>query len=191
MNGRNPNLPERIFVRLKLAVLIGALAGCSDNISPSDVQFVVAAMPSQFKSLRMYHTAPDNVAPFGSSGSHAPVQLQQGCAAGYMRPEVATIDSTWRMAGFERNYLNTIDAENGALSGSARYFSSIALTQFVNWVRNSTGLSLGGERPSDVTFHPSAVRTASRSKDAAVLLSSITASRLSPAGTRSIASQPC
>ncbi|MGA3252308.1 MAG: hypothetical protein ABSD12_29830 [Paraburkholderia sp.] len=121
MNGRNPNLPERIFVRLKLAVLIGALAGCSDNISPSDVQFVVAAMPSQFKSLRMYHTAPDNVAPFGSSGPHAPVQLQQGCEAMLRVPagdkrEAVILDSS-TAASFDLEAVRTADGWNVTSDG--------------------------------------------------------------------------
>jgi hypothetical protein len=121
MNGRNPNLPERIFVRLKLAVLIGALAGCSDNISPSDVQFVVAAMPSQFKSLRMYHTATDNVAPFGSSGSHAPVQLQQGCEAMLRVPagdkrEAVILDSS-TAASFDLEAVRTADGWNVTSDG--------------------------------------------------------------------------
>jgi hypothetical protein len=74
-------LPERIFVRFKVAVLLGVLTGCSDGISQSDVQFVVAGMPAQFQSLRMYHTVPDDAAPLGSSAAHAAVRLLQGCEA--------------------------------------------------------------------------------------------------------------
>ncbi|CAE6771564.1 hypothetical protein R69927_06584 [Paraburkholderia domus] len=88
---------RRIFNRLTLASLIGVLAGCSDGISQTDVEFVAAAMPAQFESLRMYKTAPDNVAPIGSA-AHAPVQLQQGCeaiiqTAGGHKREIVILDS--------------------------------------------------------------------------------------------------
>jgi hypothetical protein len=129
MNGLNPNLPERIFARLKLAVLIAVLAGCSDGISPADVQFVIAAMPSQFESLRMYHTAPDNVAPFGSSAPHAPVQLQQGCEA------------MLRVAGGEKREVVILD------SGTAASFDLDAISTAYGWNVTSDGLSPPSDNP--------------------------------------------
>jgi hypothetical protein len=131
-NGLNPNLPERMFARLKLVVLIGVLAGCSDGVSQADVQFVIAAMPSQFESLRMYHTAPDNVAPFGSSAPHAPVQLQQGCEA------------MLRVPGGEKREAVILD------SGTAASFDLDAIRTADGWNVTSDGLSPPSDDP--VTF---------------------------------------
>ena len=139
MNGPRRNLsPERIFSRLKLAVLIGALAGCSDGISQSDVQFVVSALPSQFESLRMYHTAPDNAAPFGSSAPHAPVRLQQGCEAILHLPggdkREAVILDTGTDASFDLDAIRTADGWNVTSDGlSPPSDNPVAFrTQFTN-----------------------------------------------------------
>lgn len=71
---------RRIFTRVTLAALIGALVGCSDGIAEADVAFVVATLPSHFDSMRMYYTAPDNVAPVGGAARPA-TGLKQGCEA--------------------------------------------------------------------------------------------------------------
>ncbi|MGF7132029.1 hypothetical protein P3T40_003512 [Paraburkholderia sp. EB58] len=130
MNGLSPNLlAQRIFARLTLAVLVGTLAGCSDGISQDDVRFVVSALPSQFESLRMYHTAPDNVAPFGSSAPHAPVKLQQGCEA------------MLRVPGGERREAVILD------SGTAASFDLDAIRTADGWNVTSDGLSPPSDNP--------------------------------------------
>jgi hypothetical protein len=141
MNGLRPNLlPERVFARLKLMALVGALAGCSDGISQSDVQFVVSAMPSQFDSLRMYHTAPDNAAPFGSSAPHAPVQLKQGCEAMLRVPggekREAVILESGTTASFDLDAIRTADGWNVTSDGlSPPSDNPVAFrTQFTNCV---------------------------------------------------------
>ncbi|SIO32071.1 hypothetical protein SAMN05444165_2217 [Paraburkholderia phenazinium] len=113
--------PRRMLAGLKLVVLSGALAGCSDGISPSDVQFVVSAMPSQFESLRMYHTTPDNAAPFGSAAPHGPVRLQQGCEAilrlpGGEKREAVILDSGTE-ASFDLDAIRTDDGWNVTSDG--------------------------------------------------------------------------
>jgi hypothetical protein len=141
MNGlRSHLLPERVFARLKLMALVGALAGCSDGISQSDVQFVVSAMPPQFDSLRMYHTAPDNAAPFGSSAPHAPVQLQQGCEAMLRVPggekREAVILESGTAASFDLDAIRTADGWNVTSDGlSPPSDNPVAFrTQFTNCV---------------------------------------------------------
>ena len=122
-------LPERIFARLKLAVLSGVLAGCSDGISQLDEQFVIAALPSQFESLRMYHTAPDTVAPFGSSAPHAAVRLQQGCEA------------ILRLPGGEKREAVILD------SATAPSFDLDAVRNADGWSVSSDGLSPPSDNP--------------------------------------------
>ena len=122
-------LPERMIARFALAVLIGALAGCSDGISESDVQFVVAGMPSQFQSMRMYHTVPDDAAPFGSSAPHVALQLQQGCEA------------ILRVAGGEKRVTVILD------SGKAASFDLDAVRAADGWNVTSDGLSPPSDNP--------------------------------------------
>ncbi|MGF6725450.1 hypothetical protein P3T43_004828 [Paraburkholderia sp. GAS41] len=124
MNGLRRNRSSgRMVARLKLVVLLGTLAGCSDGISQSDVQFVVAALPSQFVSLRMYHTAPDNAPAFGSSAPRVPMRLQQGCEAilhlpGGDRREAVILD-TGNDASFDLDAIRTADGWNVTSDGLA------------------------------------------------------------------------
>ena len=69
-----------IYTLITLAALVGALAGCSNGVSDSDVKFVAAGMPPQFESFRMYSAAPDSGGPVGGY-AHPPARLQQGCQA--------------------------------------------------------------------------------------------------------------
>jgi hypothetical protein len=116
------NRLARMSGRIALAALIGILASCGDSISDSDVQFVASAMPSQFESLRMYHTAPEDAAPFGSSArAHAPVGLQQGCeailhVAGGEKREVVILDSG-KAASFDLDAIRTSDGWNVTSDG--------------------------------------------------------------------------
>ncbi|WP_144155474.1 hypothetical protein [Paraburkholderia sp. BCC1885] len=126
--------------RLTLVALIGVLAGCSDGISQSDVQFVTSAMPPQFTSFRMYHTAPDNAAPFGNSGSHGPVRLQQGCEAilhlpGGDKRESVILDSG-ADDSFDLDAIRTADGWNVSSDGlSPPADNPVAFrTQFTNCV---------------------------------------------------------
>ncbi|MEM5313301.1 hypothetical protein [Paraburkholderia sp. JHI869] len=66
--------------RMTLVVFVGILAGCSNGISDSDIQFVTAAMPPQIDAFRMYGAVPQRD---GSSGTyaHGSAGLQQGCEA--------------------------------------------------------------------------------------------------------------
>jgi hypothetical protein len=133
-------LPERIFVRFKVAVLLGVLTGCSDGISQSDVQFVVAGMPAQFQSLRMYHTVPDDAAPLGSSAAHAAVRLLQGCEAilrlpGGEKREAVTLGSD-TAASFDLDAVRTADGWSVTSDGlSPPSDNPVAFrTQFTNCV---------------------------------------------------------
>ncbi|RDJ97552.1 hypothetical protein [Paraburkholderia lacunae] len=82
-----------VRTRIVLVALIGALAGCSNGVSDADVNFVAAAMPSQFESFRMYNIASDSGGPVGAH-AHRPGRLQQGCeaiirsASGHLRETV-------------------------------------------------------------------------------------------------------
>ncbi|WP_090688782.1 hypothetical protein [Paraburkholderia phenazinium] len=101
---------------------MGALAGCSDSVSDSDVQFVIGAMPSQFQSFRMYLTAPENAAPLGSS-VHGAVQLQQGCEAMILAPggqkrETVILESR-SAASFDLDVIRTADGWNVTSDGLA------------------------------------------------------------------------
>ncbi|MFM0389931.1 hypothetical protein [Paraburkholderia dipogonis] len=69
-----------VHTRIILAALVGALPGCSNGVSDSDVKFVAAGMPAQFESLRMYSAAPDSGGPV-SGYNRRPARLQQGCLA--------------------------------------------------------------------------------------------------------------
>jgi hypothetical protein len=69
-----------VHTRIILAALVGALPGCSNGVSDSDVKFVAAGMPPQFESFRMYSAAPDSGGPV-SGYAHRPARLQQGCQA--------------------------------------------------------------------------------------------------------------
>jgi hypothetical protein len=124
--------------RLTLLLLSGALAACSDGISSSDVQFVVSAMPSQFQSLRMYHTAPDDAAPLGSSAPRGPMKLQQGCEAilhlpGGDKREAVILDSSTDDS-FDLDAIRTADGWNVTSDGlSPASNNPVAFrTQFTN-----------------------------------------------------------
>jgi disulfide bond formation protein DsbB len=111
-----------IFARIALVALIGTLAGCSDSMSETDVQFVIGAMPPQFQSMRMYLTAPENAAPFGSS-AHAAVKLQQGCEAvltvpGGQKREAVILESQ-SAATFDLDAVRTADGWNVTSDGLA------------------------------------------------------------------------
>lgn len=121
---RRPGLValRQTFTGIALVALIGALSACSDGISKSDVQFVIGAMPSQFQSLRMYHTAPENAAPFGSS-AHASMRLQQGCEAvllvpGGQKREAVILDSD-TAASFDLDAIRTADGWSVTSDGLA------------------------------------------------------------------------
>lgn len=113
---------RQIFARITLVALIGSLAGCSDSMSETDVQFVIGAMPPQFQSMRMYLTAPENAAPFGSS-AHAAVKLQQGCEAvltvpGGQKREAVILESQ-SAATFDLDAVRTADGWNVTSDGLA------------------------------------------------------------------------
>ena len=66
--------------RITLAVFVGILAGCGNDVSDSDIQFVTDAMPTQFEALSMYGAVPLRDGSIGLS-AHGPARLQQGCEA--------------------------------------------------------------------------------------------------------------
>ncbi|MEX3942103.1 MULTISPECIES: hypothetical protein [Paraburkholderia] len=79
--GRNHELTFRSHcARITLAAYVAILAGCGNAVSDSDIQFVTAAMPSQFEAFRMYGAVPFRDGSPGLS-AHAPARLQQGCEA--------------------------------------------------------------------------------------------------------------
>jgi hypothetical protein len=130
---------RQVFTRITLAAFICALAGCSDSVSEADVQFVIGAMPPQFQSLRMYHTVPENAAPFGSS-AHGPVQLQQGCEAillvsGGQKRETVILESN-TAASFDLDAIRTADGWKVTSDGlSPPSDNPVAFrTQFTNCV---------------------------------------------------------
>ena len=78
--------------RVALAALVGVLAGCGNAISDSDIQFVTAAMPTQFEAFRMYGAIPVRDGSPGLS-THGPARLQQGCEAVVRSPRGAFRES--------------------------------------------------------------------------------------------------
>jgi hypothetical protein len=67
----------RIASGLQVVVCIGLLAGCSADISEADKRYVVASMPVQFESFRMYEVASE----LGDLEGASPVHFRQGCYA--------------------------------------------------------------------------------------------------------------
>lgn len=71
---------RRAFAGIMLAAISSLISGCSDGISDGDAAFVTAGMPSQFQSLRMYGSAPENTV-VGSSNARGAGRLHQACQA--------------------------------------------------------------------------------------------------------------
>ncbi|WP_321962221.1 hypothetical protein [Paraburkholderia sp. J7] len=123
--------------RVTLAALIGVLAGCGNAISDSDVQFVTAAMPTQFEAFRMYGAVPVRDGSNGLS-SHGPARLQQGCEAVIHSPRGAYRESVVLDGGsaeyFELDVSRTPDGWVVTTDGLAEPSSnSVGLrTQFTN-----------------------------------------------------------
>lgn len=83
---------------IALGAFVALVAGCGDNISQSDVDFVATAIPTQFESFRMYSAAVE-VSHTAGEGAQPRSGLHQGCEAiihhaqGHVRESVVLDES--------------------------------------------------------------------------------------------------